>query len=72
MITNSNCHSKSNFAAVQLGRVARYGRFCGHLLLAALRRAYEVHMENAQMRLAPVKPRSWRDIPRAGSHHDHW
>lgn len=69
MITNSNRHSKSKFATVQLARV---GRFCGHLLLDALRRAYEAHIERAQMRLAPVKPRSWRDIPRAGSHHDYW
>jgi hypothetical protein len=36
------------------------------LLSGALQGAYDTHMERAQMRLAPVKPRSWRDIPRAG------
>jgi hypothetical protein len=37
-----------------------------HLLFDALLGAYDSHMEQAQMRLAPIKPRSWRDIPRAG------
>jgi hypothetical protein len=41
--------------------VAMFGR----LLVDVLQRAYNSHMEHAQMRLAPVKPRSWRDIPRA-------
>ena len=43
------------------------GRSNARLLFDALQRAYDIHMERAQMRLAPVKSRSWRDIPRAGA-----
>jgi hypothetical protein len=33
-----------------------------HFLFEVLQGAYDTHMERAQMRLAPVKPRSWREI----------
>jgi hypothetical protein len=36
-----------------------------HRLFDVLQGAYDNHMERAQMRLAPVTPRSWRDVPRA-------
>ena len=38
-----------------------------HWLFDVLHGAYDNHMERAQMRLAPVKPRSWRGIARAGA-----
>ena len=45
-------------------------RRSGQLVLRALERAYDTHLEVAQMRLAPVKPRSWRDIRRLGTSHN--
>lgn len=54
-----------------LPTVTHYGRRAGHLLVEAVHYAYDSHMEKAQMRLAPARPRSWREIPRAGAHHDH-
>jgi hypothetical protein len=41
-------------------------------MLETLQSAYDTHMERAQMRLAPAKLRSWRDIPRAGAHHEYY
>jgi hypothetical protein len=46
------------------------GRRTGHLLVEAVQGAYNRHVERAQMRLAPLKLRSWSEIPRAGAHHD--
>ncbi len=48
------------------------GRRAGHLLVEAVQGAYTRHVERAQMRLAPLKFRSWSEIPRAGAHHDCW
>ena len=50
----------------------KHGRHGGSLVLEALQRAHDTHMEKAQMRLAPAKLRSWRDIPRAGAHHHYY
>jgi hypothetical protein len=56
------------FATVVVEAVAMHGRRSARLLFGMLQGAYDSHMERAQMRLAPVRPRSWRDIPRAGAH----
>jgi hypothetical protein len=61
----SNAKRGSIFVIVEA--VATRGRRSAHLLFDALQGAYDTHMERAQMRLAPVKPRSWRDIPRDGA-----
>jgi hypothetical protein len=58
----------SEFATVVIEAGVTYGRHGAHLLFEALHGAYDIHMERAQMRLAPVRPRSWREIPRAGGH----
>lgn len=58
------------FAPVVEEAVATYGRRGAHFLFEVLRGAYDTYMERAQMRLVPVKPRSWREIPRAGAHYD--
>jgi hypothetical protein len=50
--------------------VAIYGRRSAHLLIDVLQVVYDAHMERAQMRLAPRKPRSSRNIPRAGGRED--
>jgi hypothetical protein len=50
--------------------VTIYVRHSAHLLIDVLQGVYDTHMEHAQMRLAPGKPRSWRNIPRAGAHED--
>jgi hypothetical protein len=64
-----NAKRGSIFAAIAVVEAAAMcGRRSAHLLFAALQGAYDIHMERAQMRLAPVKSRSWRDIPRAGAH----
>ncbi len=55
--------------ATALRAFVKYGRHGGSLLLEGLQHAYDTHMETAQMRLAPARWRSWRDIPRAGAHH---
>ena len=58
----------SMFAAIAVVEAAvMCGRCSARLLFEALQRAYDIHRERAQMRLAPVKSRSWRDIPRAGT-----
>lgn len=46
-------------------------RHGGRLALEALQRAYDAHLERSQMRLAPARPRSWREIPRAGACRDY-
>jgi hypothetical protein len=69
MIPHSNRPSIFEFAAAAPQALVEYGRYRGRLVLEALQRAYDIHMERAQMRLAPAKSRSWRDIPRAGAHH---
>lgn len=38
---------------------------CGDLLALTVRHIYDTHEEKTQMRLAPTKPRSWRDVRRA-------
>lgn len=68
MTRNAKRRSIFAFATVALEAVATYGRRSAHLVFDVLLRAYDIHMERAQMRLAPVKPRSWRDIPHAGVH----
>jgi hypothetical protein len=63
-----NAKRGSIFAAIAVVEAAAMcGRRSAHLLFDALQGAYDIHMERAQMRLAPVKSRSWRDIPRAGA-----
>jgi hypothetical protein len=54
------------FGLILLACILAFAR-SARLLFDVLQGAYDSHMEQAQMRLAPVKPRSWRDIPRAGS-----
>jgi hypothetical protein len=60
MIPNAKRASIFAFATVVVKAVAMR-------LFDLLQGAYDSHMEQAQMRLAPVKPRSWRDIPRVGA-----
>jgi hypothetical protein len=69
MIPHSNRRSISEFATAAPQALVEYGRQGGSLVLDVFQRAYDTHMERAQMRLAPAKSRSWRDIPRAGAHH---
>jgi hypothetical protein len=45
---------------------AKYIQCCAELWLRALERAYDTHLERVQMRLAPLKSRSWRDVQRPG------
>ena len=68
MILNATRGSISARAAVALEAVATHGRRSGRLLFDVLHGAYDTHMESAQMRLTPVKPRTWREIARAGAH----
>lgn len=70
MIPHSNRRPIFKFATTSLRAFVKYGRDGGSLVLKALQHAYDNHMERAQMRLAPARQRSWRDVPRAGSHHD--
>jgi hypothetical protein len=64
----SNAKRGPIFAAIAVVEAAAMcGRRSAYLLFDALQGAYDIHMERAQMRLAPVKSRSWRDIPRAGA-----
>jgi hypothetical protein len=66
MIPNAKRGSIFAFATAGVEAAATCGRQSARLLLDALQGAYDTHMERAQMRLAPVRSRSWRDIPRAG------
>lgn len=66
MIPNAKRGSIFAFATVVVEAVASCRS--AHLLFEVLKGAFDSHMEQVQMRLAPVKPRSWRDIPRAGAH----
>jgi hypothetical protein len=50
------------FATVVIEAVVTYGRRGAQFLFEALQGVFDTHMERAQMRLAPVKPRSWREI----------
>jgi hypothetical protein len=50
------------FATVVIEAAVTHGRRGAHFLFEVLQNAYEAHMERAEMRLAPVKPRSWREI----------
>jgi hypothetical protein len=68
MIPNAKRGSIFAFATVVVEAVAMYGRRSAHLLFDVLQGAYHTHTERVQMRFAPIKPRSWRDIPRAGTH----
>jgi hypothetical protein len=69
MIPHSDCRSIIEFATAAPQTFVQYGRHGGRMVVDALQRAYDTHLERAQMRLAPAKTRSWRDIPRAGAHH---
>jgi hypothetical protein len=62
MTRNAKRRSIFAFATVAVEAVAKYGRRNAHLLFDMLQGAYDTHMERAQMRLAPVKQRSWCDI----------
>jgi hypothetical protein len=64
MIPNPKRGSIFAFAAV-VEAAAMCNRRSARLLFDTLQGAYDIHMERTQMRLAPVKWRSWRDIPRA-------
>ena len=58
-----NAKLGSIFAAIAVVEpAAMCGRRSAHLLFDTLQGAYDSHMEHAQMRMAPVKSRSWRDI----------
>ena len=70
MILNAKRGSVFAFATVIIETVVAYGRHGAHLLFEVLHGAYDTQMEKAQMRLAPVKPRSWREILRAEVHDD--
>jgi hypothetical protein len=69
MTAYSNRHAIFKFATAAPQAFVKYGRHGGSLVLDALQHAYDTHMERAQMRLAPARSRSWRDIPRATPHH---
>jgi hypothetical protein len=66
MITNAKRDSIFAFEIAIVEAAAMCGRRSAHLLFDTLQGAYDLHMERVQMRLAPDKLRSWRDIPRAG------
>jgi hypothetical protein len=70
MIPNAKRGLIFAIATAGVEAAAMRGLQSAHLLLDALQGAYDTHMERAQMRLAPVRPRSWRDIPRAGAEKD--
>lgn len=71
MIPHPNRPSRFELAtAVQKALVKRV-RHGGRLALEALQRAYDAHLERSQMRLAPARSRSWREIPRAGACRDY-
>jgi hypothetical protein len=72
MIPHSERPSTFNFAIAARQALVKYSRRSGSLVLETLQHAYDTHVERAEMRLAPAKPRSWRDIPRAGAHHDYY
>jgi hypothetical protein len=58
----------SRFAPVSInGAVRRRAGRMNDFVLGALRRAYDAQMERAQMRLAPTRVRSWREIRRPRS-----
>jgi hypothetical protein len=60
----------SAFEAVVIEAVVTYGRRSAHFLYESLQGAYATHLERAQMRFAPFKPRSWREnLP--GAHDDY-
>jgi hypothetical protein len=67
MIAKSRLHP--GFAGVTLnvapGSFARYIGHYGRLFVQSMQRAYDARRENAQMRFAPTKPRSWSDVRRA-------
>jgi len=67
MIPNAKCGWLFALAITVVEAAAMCGRRSAHLLFEALHGAYDGHMERAQMRLAPIKSRSWRDIARAGA-----
>ena len=67
MMLSAKRGSISAFAAVAAEAVATYGRRSAHLLFNVLHGGYDAHMERAQMRLTPVRSRTWREIARAGA-----
>ena len=62
-----NSKRDRTFASV-LTDIGQRSRRAGHLLVEAVQSAYDSHMARTQMRLAPLKIRSWREIPRVGAH----
>jgi hypothetical protein len=65
MTPNAKRGSIFAFAIAVAEATVTCGRRSANLLFDALEGAYHTHMERVQMRLAPVNPRSWREIPRA-------
>jgi hypothetical protein len=49
-------------ATVVIKAVVNHGRRGAYFLFEVLQGAFDSHMERAQMRLAPVRSRSWREI----------
>jgi hypothetical protein len=62
MIQDAQVSSMPALGTVVIEAVVTHGRRGAHFLLEVLQGAYDTHMERAQMRFAPVKPRSWREI----------
>ena len=62
MTPNAKRGSIFAFAIAVAETAVTSGRRCANLLFDALERAHHTHMERSQMRLAPVNPRSWREI----------
>jgi len=69
MIAHSHRRSIFELATAAPQAFVKYGRHSVRLVVEALQRGYDTHLERSQMRLAPAKSRSWHDIPRAGAHH---
>ena len=67
-------HFKNNPMGTVAGALRRapsaVGRHAGEWLGQTLQRAYAAHTEKVQMRLAPLRLRSWSEIPHAGTHHN--
>ena len=60
----------STVVACEFRAAVNRSRDYWRLLVNALQRVYDAHLERAQMRLASIKPpRSWREIPHAGACH---
>jgi hypothetical protein len=62
MTRDANRASIPAFATVVIKAVVTHGRRGARFLFEVLQGAYDSHMERAQMRFAPARPRSWREI----------